>query len=118
MTKNQEVVRILNLIADLLEIQEVDFKPRAYRQAALSVESLSEPIEDVYKEGKLEELPGIGKHIAKKITEIIETVKLKYLEQLKGEFPGDFKSLTKIKGLGQKKISRLYKELNIKNRED
>ena len=118
MTRNQEVVRILNLIADLLEIQEVDFKPRAYRQAALSIESLSEPIEDVYKEGKLEELPGIGKHIAGKIAEIIETGKLKYLEQLKREVPVDVESLTQIEGLGPKKISRLYKELNIKNRED
>src|SRR3989344_1027858 len=118
MTKNQEVVRILNLIADLLEIQEVDFKPRAYRQAALSIESLTEPIEDIYKEGKLEELPGIGKHIAEKIEQLIKTGKLDYLEKLKKEVPIDVESLTNIEGLGPKKIALLYKNLKIKNIED
>ena len=49
--KNQEIVRILNNIADILELQEVKFKPQAYRRAALSIEELSEDVGEVYKRG-------------------------------------------------------------------
>ena len=79
--KNLEIARILNNIADILEIQEVPFKPRAYRNAARAIESLSEDIEELYKRGELEKIPGVGEHIAKKIEEIIKTGKLKYYEK-------------------------------------
>jgi DNA polymerase (family 10) len=47
--KNLQVAKILNEIADILEMQNVEFKPRAYRKAARTVGSLSEPIEEVYE---------------------------------------------------------------------
>src|SRR3989344_5905323 len=75
--KNQEIVRILNNIADILELQEVKFKPQAYRRAALSIEELSEDVGEVYKRGELGELPGVGESIMEKIEEIIKTGKLK-----------------------------------------
>ena len=65
--KNQLIVKILNNIADILELQEVQFKPQAYRKAAQSIESLSEDIEEIYERGELEEIPGVGKHIAEKV---------------------------------------------------
>jgi len=71
--KNVIVARILNEIADILEMENIRFKPRAYRRAARTVESLSKPIEEVYVEGKLKELSGIGESIAEKIAEIVET---------------------------------------------
>ena len=83
--KNELIVKILNNIADILELQEVKFKPQAYRRAALSIEELSEDVGEVYKRGELGELPGVGKSIAEKIEEIIKTGKLKYYEQLKRE---------------------------------
>ncbi|MFH1682996.1 MAG: DNA polymerase III, partial [Candidatus Woesearchaeota archaeon] len=63
MMKNLELARILNNIADILELQGVEFKPRAYQKAALTIEILSEDVEVIYKEqgiAGLEELPGIG----------------------------------------------------------
>ena len=116
--KNQLIVKILNNIADILELQGVEFKPTAYRRAAQSIESLSEDIEEVYKRGELEELPGVGESIAEKIEEIIKTGKLKYYEKLKKEIKIDIESLNEIPGLGPKKIKVLYKKLGVKDIKD
>ncbi|AEG17910.1 DNA polymerase/3'-5' exonuclease PolX [Methanobacterium paludis] len=116
--KNRKVATILNRIADLLEMDGVDFRTKAYRRAAHTVEFLSRDIQDVRNEGKLEELPGIGKNLSKKIEEIIDTGSLEYYENLKKEFPVDFEALVAIEGLGPKSIKLLYDELGIKNLED
>lgn len=116
--KNELIVKILNNIADILELQDVKFKPQAYRRAALSIEELSEDVEEVYKKGELDELPGVGESIAEKIEEIIKTGKLKYYEQLKKEINIDVEALNEVYGLGPKKIKILYKKLGVKNLQD
>lgn len=116
--KNLEVARILYQIADLLEMQDVEFKPQAYRRAARTIESLSKPIEEVHAEGKLEELPGVGKGIAEKVAEIIETGKLRYFEKLKKSMPIDFEALLSVEGMGPKTVKLLWKKLKIKNLDD
>jgi DNA polymerase (family 10) len=116
--KNLLVARILNEIADILEMQNVEFKPRAYRKAARTVESLSEPIEEVYEEKRLKELSGVGESIAAKIAEIIETGKSQYLEDLKKQMPADIEALTSIEGMGPKSVKKLYEKLKIKTLDD
>ena len=116
--KNQLIVKILNNIADILELQEVEFKPIAYRRAAQSIESLSEDIADIYERGELEEIPGVGRHIGEKIAEIIETGKLKYYEKLKKEVKIDVEGLNEIPSLGPKKIKVLYTKLGVKDIKD
>ncbi len=116
--KNFAVARILNEIADLLEMQGVEYKPRAYRKAARTVRSLPKDIEEVKEDGQLTELPGIGKNIAKKIEEIIETGSSEYHEDLKKEFPIDFEALRSVEGLGPKTIKLLYTRLGVKNLDD
>lgn len=113
--KNLEIAKILRGIADLLEIKEVRFKPRAYRKAANTIETLSKDIEDVVAEGELQELPGIGKSIAKKIKEYLETGTIEYYEELKREFPIDYEGLLAVEGIGPKTAKQLYQELDIKN---
>ncbi len=112
--KNLEIVRILNNIADILELQEVQFKPQAYRKAASEIENLTEDIEEIYKKGELEEIPGVGKNIAEKIEEILKTGKLQYYEKLKKEVDVDIEHLNEIPGLGPKKIKVLYWKLGVK----
>ncbi len=115
--KNQEVMRILNTIADILELQEVAFKPVAYRRAAMTIEGLVEDVEDIYeKKGLkgLEELAGVGEHIAKKIEEIIVSGKLRYFEQLKKEIDIDIEGLRGVQGLGPKKIKVLHDKLGVR----
>ena len=116
--KNQLVATILNQVADLMEIDEVDFRTKAYRRAAHTVYNLSEDIEDIKNEGKLQELPGVGEKIAGKIEEIIETGSLEYLENLKKKFPVDYDALMAVEGLGPKGIKQLYRELGVKNLDD
>jgi len=116
--KNALVAKILYEIADLLDMQGVQFKPQAYRKAARTIASLPNPIEEVYSEGKLDELPGVGVNVAKKIAEIIETGSLKYFEELKKNTPIDFESLLAVEGLGPKTVQLLYKKLDIKSLDD
>jgi len=116
--KNLDVVKILNNIADILELQEIPFKPQAYRNAVRGIDSLGEDIEAVYKKGELENIPGIGKHIAKKIIEIIETGKLIYYEKLKKDVKVDIENLKRIPSLGPKKIKILYQKLGVKTIRD
>ncbi len=116
--KNLEVAKMLYEIADILEAQDIQFKPRAYRNAARSIEELSEDIVDIWKRGELEEIPGVGKNIAAKISEYLKTGRLKYYQRLKKEFPVDLEELGKVEGLGPKKAIKLYKELGIKNLDD
>ena len=113
--KNFEIAKILYKIADILEFQNVEFKPVAYRRAANNIETMSGDIEDVYKQNKLEEIPGIGKNIAGKIAEIIESGKSKYFEYLKKQVPVDLDELMAIPDIGPKKVRLLYEKLNIRN---
>jgi DNA polymerase (family X) len=116
---NQELAKIFEEIAIYLEMEdEMIFKIRAYENAAVSISSISEDIEEIYKKGglaALQELPSIGKGLAEKIEEYLKTGKIKYHEELKKKTPVNVASLRKIEGLGPKKIKILYKKLGIKN---
>ena len=105
-------------IGEYLEMQDVAFKPRAYEKAAQTIESLAEDAGDIYKKGglkALENIPGIGVSIAEKIEELLKTGKCQEHELLKKKTPVDLANLTKVEGLGPKKIKVLYQKLKIKN---
>ncbi|MCK9151710.1 DNA polymerase/3'-5' exonuclease PolX [Methanobacterium alcaliphilum] len=116
--QNEKVAKILNRIADFMEMKGDVYRMKAYRNAAHSVETLSKDIEDIAFHDQLKDLPGIGTAIAAKITEIIETGSLQYFEKLKKEYPVDFDALMAVEGLGPKTIKLFYEELGIKNLDD
>jgi DNA polymerase (family 10) len=117
--QNKEVARVLYEIADLLELRDENaFKVRAYRRAAQSIETMSKPVEDFYKEDKLGDIPGVGAGIAEKITEFLETGRSKYLDSMKKKMPMDFEALMSIEGMGPKKVRTLYDRLRIKTVKD
>jgi len=119
--ENSKIAKILFGIADLLEMKEVEFKPRAYRKAAQTIEAMSQDIAGIYKQGgkkALDEIPGVGASISEKIEEILKTGKLKYYEKLRKETPVDTEGLMSIEGMGPKKVKRLYKELGVKSVKD
>jgi DNA polymerase (family 10) len=113
--KNFEIANLLYEIAELLELKQVQFKPQAYRKAAQNIENLSENIEDIYKKGTLEDIPGIGESIASKVKELIETNHLIYLEELRKEIPSGLQEVLKVEGIGPKIAMRLTNELGITN---
>jgi len=119
--KNQEVARILFEIGEFLELQEIPFKPQAYQQAAIVIDNMEEDIFNLYKkEGikGLEKISGVGKSIAEKIEEFLKTGKIKYIKELKKATPIDLEELTKVEGLGVKRIKKLWKDLGVRNLKD
>ena len=113
MTKD-EVASILSEIAIFMELKgENPFKTRAYNNAARVIQTMTGDLKKMVEENQLSELPGIGKAIQEKITELVTTNRLIYLEELKASFPPRLTDLFKIPGLGPKKIKLLYEKLNI-----
>lgn len=116
--KNRIVAKILYEVADLLELEGVEFKPRAYRRAAQAVESCPIPVEDLVAEGRLHKLPGVGQSIAQKIEEIVQTGKLALHEELKAKLPVDLHALTQVEGMGPKTAKLLYEALGVRTLAD
>jgi DNA polymerase (family X) len=113
MTKSQ-IADILQEIATLLELKDENpFKIRAYANAARSLETFGGNLGDLQDEEALAKIPGVGKAIAAKIKELAATGKLKYVEELRAEFPAAILELFSIPGLGARKIKALYENLKI-----
>jgi DNA polymerase (family 10) len=118
---NREVARIIAEIGEFLDMEGIPFKPRAYEKAAQAVGDLDQPLSEMYQTGglkALEQIPGVGASIAKKIEELLKTGHLKYYDELKKKIPVDLSGLRKIEGLGPKSIKKLYEELGIKTVSD
>jgi len=107
------LIELLIHIADLYDLKKEPFKARAYRKAAQSIRNLSEPIETIAQQKKLEDIPGVGKAISSHIQEYIETGHIHHYEELLKQFPKGIVDLFDIPNLGPKTIQRLYHELNI-----
>ena len=113
---NRDVAASFDEIADLLEFQNANpFRVRAYRNAARRITDLPEPLANVAADPNrdLTDIDGIGKDLAQKIEELLETGSIGMLEQLRSEIPGGVLAMVRIPGMGPKKAAALYKELGI-----
>jgi DNA polymerase (family 10) len=112
---NTDIAKVFDEIADLLEIQDENaFRIRAYRNAARSIEGLGESAGEMLDKGEdLTELPGIGKDLAAKIREIVDTGTCAALEKLQQQLPPTISTLLQIPGLGPKRVQALYRGLDI-----
>ncbi len=114
MLNNRQLADAFTLIANLSEIKgEIIYKTLAYRKAAESLAGLGKEASEYSTEGKLEEIPGVGKAIAEKIDELLRTGKLEFLEKLKKEVPPSLAEWLQVPSLGPKKISLIWKTLKI-----
>ena len=83
---NTEIAKVFEDIAELLKLKKENiFKIRAYEKVAKSIGELPVEVEQLAREGRLKEIPGGGKAIAKKITEMVNTGRLEFYERLKAE---------------------------------
>jgi len=113
---NQQLAKTFQTIADLLEIKgENIYKILAYRKAADSISNLGQDVNEIWKEGKLTEVDGVGKAIAEKIDELLSTGQLGFLEKLAGEVPPSLAELLQVPDLGPKKVALFWRELGITN---
>ncbi len=109
-----KVAEILVEIGTLLELKgENPFKTRAYSNGARIIEGLNEPLATIVAEKRLGKIKGIGEALEQKITELVETGKLKYYEDLKASIPAGLIEMLEISGLGPKKIQAMNQHLGV-----
>jgi len=111
---NNEIASILEEMGTLLELRgENPFKCRAYHNAARTVESLTEDLNTVLQENRLESIPGVGKGLAKEISDLLTKGKSSAHQELKRSLPSGLLGMLRIEGLGPKRIKLLHEKLNI-----
>lgn len=114
--KNVELSKLFYEIANILEMQGVDWKPNAFRRAARGLES-SEPVENLFRKGRegLKEIDGVGEGISKYIEEYLTEGKIEEFDKIKASVPPGLLIMMRIPSLGPKKVMRLYKEEHIES---
>ncbi|MDJ1431696.1 PHP domain-containing protein [Halostagnicola sp. A-GB9-2] len=121
MTTNAELAARFEEFADLLEADDVEYKPRAYRRAAENILAHPSPIADQLEAGNeeaVENIDGVGDAISSKIVEYVESGEIEELEELRDELPVDMAALTRVEGVGPKTVGSLYRELEIRDLDD
>jgi DNA polymerase (family X) len=114
--RNAEIAAALRELGILYELDGADrFRVLAYREAARTVAESPVSIEQLAEEGRLTELPAIGKTLAEKIETLIETGSIPSANKLKAKFPATLVEVTRVPGLGAKTARRIYDELGVEN---
>ncbi|SFR40398.1 DNA polymerase (family 10) [Halogeometricum rufum] len=115
MSRNDEVASLFEEFADLLEAQDVEYKPNTYRRAAENIRDYPRPVEELAAEGgdAVGEIQGVGDAISAKVVEYFETGSIEELDELRAELPVDMATLTSVEGVGPKTVGRLYEELGV-----
>ena len=116
--ENLAIARVLAEIGDLLEIKnENPFKIRAYRNAADTLAHLGDPVAALTPADRLG-IPGIGKDLAAKIGELVDTGSCGFHQELLQEFPPTILDLLRLQGVGPKTVALLYRGLEIRSLDD
>jgi len=111
---NRQLAEIFQKIADLLEIRgEVVYKTIAYRRAAENLTELGHDAYEVWQDGKLTDIPGVGKAIAEKIDELFSTGELEFLNKLESEVPPSLVEILQVPDVGPKKVALFWREAGI-----
>ena len=120
MRLNADVANLLEEYADLLEAQDVGFKPKAYRRAAESIRDHPYDVEDIAEDDPdaIEEIPDVGESIAAKVFEILDTGTFERLDEERAEMPVEMAELTAVEGVGPKTAGDLYRELDVRDLDD
>ena len=118
-TQNEQLAQVFQSIATLLAAQRANpYRIRAYRRAADSILALNEEVALVAQRHELEEIDGIGKDLAGKIREFLETGTIRTYEELKTPLPPEVKNWARLPGLHDSLVSYLYARLGIRTLDD
>ena len=117
--RNYEIAAALDELGTLYEIDgAVRYRVLAYKDAAKTVRESPVSVEELAREGRAVELPGIGKTLQEKIVALLETGEIPSAVKLKKKFPPTLIAVTRVPGLGAKTARRLFDELEIASLED
>lgn len=112
---NYEIAKQFSLLSKLMDIHgENSFKSKTYSIVAYKIEQLTVELQTLSKD-KIFSINGVGDAIGKKILELTETGKMNALEELFSKTPEGILEMMKIKGIGSKKISIIWKEMHVEN---
>lgn len=116
---NAELARAFERIADLMEIGGGDrFRIQSYRRAARTLGDTIEDLAEMAGQGRLTDLPGIGKGTADRIKQYIDTGRIDVLDQLQDKLPTGLLALLGIQGMGPKKVAVAYDQLQVSTIDD
>ncbi len=111
---NREIAKLLRAVAAAYEVKKGNkFKVMAYDRAAVAAEHATSELKDLWDDGKLQEVPGIGKNIASHLDELFRTGKVRHFEEVMRGLPPAMFELLDIPGIGAKKAHKLCKSLKI-----
>ncbi|WP_264555590.1 DNA polymerase/3'-5' exonuclease PolX [Halocatena marina] len=118
--RNDELAAQFEEMADLLEAQDVEYKPVAYRRAAENIREYPENVAHLSQESQsaVERIDRVGEAIAEKIVEYVETGTIAELEELRDELPVDMAGITSVEGVGPKTVGTLYEALDVRTLDD
>lgn len=118
LTANETIARMLEELADREELRGTSYKPRAYRRAARNIRHAEDPLSQLRQQGRLQEIEGVGDAIRAKIIEALDTGGIDALDRLREKVPVDIDTLGLVRGLGTKKLRRLWNELDVTTLDD
>jgi len=111
---NHQVAEIFSAMADILDIMDANYhRVMAYRRAAETVDTLGRPVEEVWRQGELMSIPGIGDTLASKIDELMRTGELEAYQELTSQVPEGVVAMLDVPGIGPKSAARFWKELGL-----
>lgn len=116
---NAELARVFERIGDLLEIDGADrFRINSYRRAARTLKDTTEDLATLAVEGRLTQLPGVGKGTAQRIRQYIDTGHIDVLDELEKKLPEGLPTLLEIPGMGPKKVALAHTKLGVRGIDD
>jgi DNA polymerase (family 10) len=119
--RNDQISKLLNIIAAYEEMQGETFRARAYEKASRIIGGLTEGLSEIYRRGGIDaimQIEGIGEGIAKKIEQAVTEGAIRYMQDIKKKMPVDIEDLVEIEGVGPKTVMTLWRKLKIKNVSD
>jgi DNA polymerase (family X) len=116
---NREIADVFYAISDTMEVLGEDvFRTRAYKRAGDAIIDLASPLAMLRERGELDDIPGVGKAIAEKIGELIDTGQLQFYEKLRAKVPAGVLEMLRVPNVGPRTAGRLYSEFGIASLSD
>lgn len=111
---NREIADIFETVADMLQIRgDIIHRVLSYRRASETIRDLPRDLRAIAEEGTLTDLPNIGKTLADKIEEMLNTGELEFYNRLADEIPPTLVDIMHITGVGPKKAKLFWDELDV-----